>query len=126
MRIRKAPTPATKEAFAIYGQLVDGVVAQPVRAPEGARAGFGGLELTTSSTAFASLTDAMLQVGSYPYGCAEQRASRVLATLALFVMLRTGPKLTRLESAVLLLLYAAFVAWLALEGAGVISTLGSG
>ncbi|MFK7985610.1 MAG: sodium:calcium antiporter [Sandaracinaceae bacterium] len=47
-----------------------------------------------------------------------------LATLALFVMLRTGPKLSRPESGVLLALYVAFVVWLALEGAGVVSTMG--
>lgn len=46
-----------------------------------------------------------------------------VATLALFVMLRTGAKLTRLEAGVLLALYGIFVGWLALEGAGVISTL---
>ena len=76
-------TPATREAFAAYGSLADGVVRLGVLAPDGALPGFGGLELTTSSTALAALTDAVLAVSTYPYGCAEQRASRVLSVTAL-------------------------------------------
>ena len=76
-------TPATTEAFASYGQVDDGVVVQPVRAPEGARPELGGLELTTSSTALQALTDAVLYLVAYPFECAEQLSSRVLAVAAL-------------------------------------------
>ena len=44
---------------------------------------FGGLELTTSSTALSALTDAVLYLVAYPFECAEQLSSRVLAVAAL-------------------------------------------
>jgi uncharacterized protein YfaS (alpha-2-macroglobulin family) len=44
---------------------------------------FGGLELSTSSTAVAALTDAVLYLVKYPFECAEQLASRLLAVAAL-------------------------------------------
>ncbi len=76
-------TPATTEAFATYGQLDEGTLVQPVRAPEGARPELGGLEVTTSSTALQALTDAVLYLVAYPFECAEQLSSRVLAVAAL-------------------------------------------
>ena len=76
-------TPATTEAFAAYGHIDEGAIAQPVAAPSGTLAGFGGLELATSSTALQALSDAVLYLVSYPYECAEQRASRVLGIVAL-------------------------------------------
>jgi hypothetical protein len=77
-------TPATTEAFATYGSLDDvGVIAQPVAAPSSVVPQFGGLELTTSSTALQALTDAVLYLVSYPFECAEQLSSRVLAVAAL-------------------------------------------
>ena len=44
---------------------------------------FGGLEITTSSTALQALTDAVLYLVAYPYECSEQLASRILAVAAL-------------------------------------------
>lgn len=76
-------TPATTEAFATYGTLDSGAVAQPVKAPGGVVREFGGLELTTTSTALAGLTDALLYLVNYPFDCAEQVSSRVLAVAAL-------------------------------------------
>lgn len=76
-------TPATSEAFATYGTLDDGVVRQPLRAPEAVLPQFGGLEVTTSSTAVQALTDALLYLTSYPYECSEQLASKILAVAAL-------------------------------------------
>jgi hypothetical protein len=76
-------TPATTEAFATYGQIDQGVVVQPVRAPRDVVPQFGGLEVTTSSTALQALTDAVLYLASYPFECSEQLASRVLAVAAL-------------------------------------------
>jgi len=76
-------TPATTEAFATYGVLDKGAVAQAVRVPSHVFADLGGLEVSTSSTALAELTDAYLYLQHYPYECAEQVASRLLATAAL-------------------------------------------
>jgi uncharacterized protein YfaS (alpha-2-macroglobulin family) len=76
-------TPATTEAFATYGEIDDGAFSQPVQAPAQAFKQFGGLEVTTSSTQLQSLTDAVLYLSSYPYECAEQISSRILAIAAL-------------------------------------------
>ena len=76
-------TPATTEAFATYGQIDEGSVVQPVKAPAGVVPEFGGLEVTTSSTALQALTDAVLYLVAYPFECAEQLSSRVLAVAAL-------------------------------------------
>jgi alpha-2-macroglobulin len=76
-------TPATTEAFATYGELDAGAVVQPVKAPTDAVTEFGGLEITTSSTELQALTDAVLYLSAYPFECAEQLASRVLAVAAL-------------------------------------------
>ena len=77
-------TPATTEAFATYGQIDDEKpVVQPVQAPSGVVREYGGLEITTSSTALSALTDAVMYLAKYPYGCAEQISSRVLAVAAL-------------------------------------------
>ncbi len=77
-------TPATTEAFATYGVVDEGAVAQPV-APAGddVYVQFGGLEITTSSTALQALTDAVLYLVAYRYECTEQLASRILAVAAL-------------------------------------------
>jgi uncharacterized protein YfaS (alpha-2-macroglobulin family) len=79
-------TPVTTEAFATYGQIdaeKEAAVRQPVVVPAGVVTAFGGLEVTTSSTELASLTDALLYLVSYPFECSEQVASRVLAVAAL-------------------------------------------
>jgi len=76
-------TPATTEAFATYGTLDDGAVRQPVIRPADVVPGVGGLEVTLSSTALAELTDAFLYLHTYPYECAEQIASRVLAVVSM-------------------------------------------
>ncbi|HEX7393798.1 MAG TPA: Ig-like domain-containing protein [Anaerolineaceae bacterium] len=76
-------TPATSEAFATYGVIDAGAVAQPVAAPSGVFPQYGGLEITTSSTALQALTDAVLYLQSYPYEFSEQLSSRILAVAAL-------------------------------------------
>ena len=76
-------SPATTEAYALHGVLDEGEVEQPVRAPAGAIPSFGGLEVTTSSTGVAALTDAVAYLVAYPFECAEQLASRVLTIAAL-------------------------------------------
>lgn len=76
-------TPATTEAFATYGVIDQGAIAQPVQYPDGVFPQYGGLEITTSSTALQALTDAVLYLTSYPYECSEQLASRILGIAAL-------------------------------------------
>ena len=76
-------TPATTEAFAVYGTVDEGAIAQPVIAPSDVYTQFGGLEITTSSTALQALTDAVLYLTQYPFICSEQLASRILAVAAL-------------------------------------------
>jgi uncharacterized protein YfaS (alpha-2-macroglobulin family) len=76
-------TPATTEAFATYGVIDDGAVKQPVALPGKVVTQFGGLEIETASTNLQSLTDAMLYLVHYPFECAEQRSSRILAIAAL-------------------------------------------
>ncbi|MDB4963297.1 MAG: hypothetical protein JWP01_3296 [Myxococcales bacterium] len=76
-------TPATTEGFATYGVIDNGTIKQPVALPGKVITQFGGLEVTTSSTNLQALTDAFLYLVTYPFECAEQRASRVLAIAAL-------------------------------------------
>jgi len=76
-------TPATSEAFATYGTLDAGSLVQPVKAPGDVWPQFGGVEVTTSSTALQALTDALLALQQYPYECNEQISSRVMAIVAL-------------------------------------------
>jgi alpha-2-macroglobulin len=76
-------TPATAEAFATYGVVDSGAVAQPLLAPTDVFSQFGGLELNTSSTALQALTDAVIYLDHYPYRNADAYASRILAISAL-------------------------------------------
>ncbi|MGI9068706.1 MAG: alpha-2-macroglobulin family protein [Pyrinomonadaceae bacterium] len=75
--------PATTEAFATYGVIDKGSIAQPVKAPADAIKTFGGLEITTASTQLQELTDAVIYLVNYPYDCTEQIASRVIGIAAL-------------------------------------------
>jgi len=76
-------TPATTEAFATYGVVDEGAIAQPVLPPSDVYPQFGGLEIQTSSTALQALTDAVIYLVAYPYECAEQLSSRILGVAAL-------------------------------------------
>jgi uncharacterized protein YfaS (alpha-2-macroglobulin family) len=76
-------TPATTEAFATYGEIDDGAIAQPVKPPANVFKQFGGLEIETSSTQLQQLTDAFLYLQNYPYECSEQLASRIISVAAL-------------------------------------------
>jgi len=76
-------TPATHEAFATYGVIDDGAVAQPIAPPREAWPQFGGLEITTSSTRLQALSDAMIYLNTYAFECNEQIASRMISVIAL-------------------------------------------
>ena len=82
-------TPATSEAFATYGDICEEkVVLQPIKAPENVLPQFGELSITTSSTALASLTDAIISLYTYPYECTEQISSRLLGIQTLWDVLQ--------------------------------------
>ena len=51
-----------------------------VTVPAGVVPGFGGLSLEVASTAMVGLGEGARYVIEYPYGCAEQRSSRALAS----------------------------------------------
>ena len=76
-------TPATTEAFAVYGEVDEGAIAQPLLPPDDVIPTYGGLEVSMSSTAVQALTDAFLYLVKYPYECSEQMASRILSVAAL-------------------------------------------
>jgi uncharacterized protein YfaS (alpha-2-macroglobulin family) len=76
-------TPATTEAFATYGVIDEGAIAQPVAQPQDVFPQFGGLELSTSSTALATLTDAFLYLQAYPFECSEQLGARIMSVASL-------------------------------------------
>lgn len=74
--------PATKQAFADYG-MTSSSVQRAVQVPKDALSGFGGLEVSMSSTALNGLEDAVEFLVTYPYECSEQTASRLLPIFAL-------------------------------------------
>lgn len=71
-------TPATTEAFATYSEIDAGAIAQPVAMPSGVVKEFH-IKLTTSSTQLQALTDAFIYLTDYPFECAEQIASHMIA-----------------------------------------------
>jgi len=72
-------TPATTEAFATYGVIDDGAIAQPIAVPGKVWPQFGGLDVTVASTNLQALTDAVVYLVRYPFECAEQRSARIIA-----------------------------------------------
>ncbi len=76
-------TPATTEAFATYGVIDNGAIAQPIMHPTNVYPQFGGLQISTSSTALHALTDAVLYLVEYPFECSEQLASRIMGIASL-------------------------------------------
>ena len=74
--------PATTEAFATYG-VTDSSLVQPVTPPANALPGYGGLEISMSSTALTGLEDAVRYLVDYPHECTEQTASRLLPIFGL-------------------------------------------
>ncbi|MFA5565633.1 MAG: Ig-like domain-containing protein [Acidimicrobiia bacterium] len=76
-------TPATREAFATYGVIDDGANGLPLTPPTNVFEEFGGLEITTSSTALAALADAVITLVDYPLDHSDALASRILSVVAL-------------------------------------------
>ena len=79
--------PATTESFATYGVVDDKPAFEQLVVPANVFPDVGGVELEVSSTQLQSLTDAFWYLQAYPYECAEQRSSRMLATTAMYDIL---------------------------------------
>ncbi|MDQ6658062.1 MAG: hypothetical protein M3Z00_07540 [Actinomycetota bacterium] len=73
-------TPATTESFASYGTVRGGeTVRQPLSAPKGVVDAFGGLHISTSSTALQQLTDAVGYLANYDYDSSDGLAAQIIA-----------------------------------------------
>jgi alpha-2-macroglobulin len=74
---------ASPETVAAYGEAGDGkpTATETLTIPAGVVPGFGGLHVDVASTAMVGLNEGASYLVEYPYGCAEQRASRALALL---------------------------------------------
>lgn len=68
------------ETVAAYGQTGDRTE-ETVQLPNGVNPSVGGLHLELSSTAMVGLGEGARYLVEYPYGCAEQRASRTIALM---------------------------------------------
>jgi len=79
--------PATTEAFATYGIVDDAPATEQLAVPADVFPEVGGVEVELASTQLQSLTDAYWYLYAYPYECAEQRSSRMLATAAVYDLL---------------------------------------
>lgn len=86
--------PATTESFATYGTVDDAPKFEQLAVPADIFPDVGGVEVEVASTQLQSLIDAFWYLYAYPYECAEQRSSRMLATAAMLDVLeafaRTG------------------------------------
>ncbi len=69
------------EVVSAYGQVDDKKATEKIEIPDRLVAGYGGLRFELSSTALSGLGEGADYLVEYPYGCAEQRASRGLAIM---------------------------------------------
>ncbi|MDG5815441.1 alpha-2-macroglobulin family protein [Chitinispirillales bacterium ANBcel5] len=76
-------TPAKSEAFATYGTIDSGAVSYSVKHPAEIWPQFGGVTVSTSSTALQALTDAFIYLYTYKFAGSEQIASRIISIVAL-------------------------------------------
>jgi uncharacterized protein YfaS (alpha-2-macroglobulin family) len=79
--------PATTESFATYGTVDDAPQFEQLAVPTNVFQDVGGVEVQLASSQLQSLTDAYWYLYEYPYECAEQRSSRMLATAAIYDIL---------------------------------------
>jgi alpha-2-macroglobulin len=71
---------ASPEVVAAYGDT-DDRAEESLQVPSGVIPSIGGLHVELSSTAMVGLSEGARYLIEYPYGCAEQRASRTVALL---------------------------------------------
>jgi uncharacterized protein YfaS (alpha-2-macroglobulin family) len=70
---------ASPETVAAYGETAENAASEQLVVPSGVVPGYGGVQVELSSTAMVGLGEGARYLLEYPYGCAEQRASRTLA-----------------------------------------------
>ncbi len=87
--------PATTESFATYGSVTDKPQFEQLKIPTDVFPEVGGIEAEVSSTQLQNLTDAYWYLYAYPFECAEQRSSRMLATTAMMDILEAFATGTR-------------------------------
>jgi len=75
--------PATTESFATYGSVLDKPQFEQLKIPTDVFPEVGGIEAEISSTQLQNLTDSYWYLYAYPFECAEQRSSRMIATTAM-------------------------------------------
>lgn len=75
--------PATTESFATYGTIDQTSAYEQLNVPGDIFPEVGGVETEVASTQLQTLTDAYWYLRAYPFECAEQRSSRMLATAAM-------------------------------------------
>ncbi|GAB5521478.1 MAG: alpha-2-macroglobulin family protein [Rhodothermales bacterium] len=73
--------PTIRETFATFAST-ENAANEQLRIPDGAMSGAGGLKVELSSTAMVGLGGATRYLFEYPYGCLEQRTSRIRPLLA--------------------------------------------
>lgn len=73
--------PATLETVATSGAVSDKPASEKVEPPAGALPGIGGLEVGLSATALSGLQEGVRFLLEYPYGCLEQKLSRIMPVL---------------------------------------------
>jgi alpha-2-macroglobulin len=73
--------PTLMEASSVSGQT-RGAVRHAIEKMSGLRRDVGGMEVSLASTALTGVEDGMEQLIGYPYGCLEQKSSRLLAMIA--------------------------------------------
>ncbi len=71
----------TPEVVTAYGETTSASASETVQVPAGVVPGFGGLNLEIASTALVGLSEGARYLVEYPYGCAEQRASKARALM---------------------------------------------
>ena len=87
--------PATTESFATYGTVDDAPKFEQLAVPKNIFTDVGGVEVEVASTQLQSLVDAFWYLYAYPYECAEQRSSRMLATASMLDVLEAFAKTGR-------------------------------
>jgi uncharacterized protein YfaS (alpha-2-macroglobulin family) len=73
--------PKLMEAVALYSQA-EGQALEAVKVPEKIMPGMGDLTFTASSTALSGLESSLDYLIDYPYGCLEQRLSKILPMIS--------------------------------------------
>jgi len=81
--------PRLRESVALYETLGDGSVQQKVIVPDSIYGDLGAMEFTLASTGIVGLSGGISYLFDYPYGCLEQRLSRVLPMILAEDLVRT-------------------------------------